>query len=1012
MNPHFAPAPLDQRHFFTVSLILLCLGATTSFGQVKSHRIDSLTDKLEYASSDTEKIQIYHKLADASDKDSGVKYSQLALTIAEKTMDSVQIVPCLIHLGSLYSRTSNYKAALPILNKAINIGVNKNFPSLTADAYRELSLIYLRQQKLDSARAAINKGLFAVQQSGEEVKKAVFYNILGNVTKEENNFTAALEHYIQATAIFEKYNSNDGLTQSLSNIGNVQYLLEEYDKAEHYALQGLDIAKKANKQSSIAYSNRLLGRIYRRQKRFDEALKVYKLASAVYQKLGEKRETGETYSNIGNIYFELGKFDQALEHYFDALRIKRSIPDSVGSAYDFNAIAISYYNLKKYGEAIIYVDSATLFAKKKKIPPLVMDGYKNKSDIYGTLKQYREAHENYIWYSTMKDSLDVLRNKEAANELEAKYNSEKKESEIAALHAENEIKSLQLDKERTQRIYLIGVSVLSFLLIAVIFNRYRIKQRSAEKLKQLDTIKSRFFANISHEFRTPLTLILSPLQKSITETDYNLPPGDIRMMYRNASRLHVLINQLLDLSRIESGKMKLQVEEIDIRRMIMTLCSAFQSRAEQRNIDYQVIIQDGMRNGFVDRDKLEKIVYNLISNAFKFTSNGGSIFVEVHQKSEMILRVRDNGVGIPAHHLPFIFDRFYQVDDSSTRPSEGTGIGLALAKEMAEVHHGSLQVVSKEGAGSEFVLMLPIDSNHYSQEEFLQASKEISTLNSSLYEIADAEEQTAGEAETNEDLPLILIAEDHQDMRSFIRNTLQHDYRIVEAIDGLQAWEKTKEIIPDLVITDVMMPHMDGTAFCEKLKGTLLTSHIPVVMLTAKAGQESKLDGLQRGADDYLVKPFDVQELKVRILNLITQRKKLQELYRQEVTLRPKNIIIPDVDAEFLQKVYAILEDRFSDSDFGVEEFNRAVGFSRMQLHRKLKALTDHSTGEFIKYFRLEKAKQFLMVKDAMVSQVAYDCGFNNISHFSKSFKDHTSMTPSDFVNSTKSNAMAEKAKP
>jgi YesN/AraC family two-component response regulator len=266
-----------------------------------------------------------------------------------------------------------------------------------------------------------------------------------------------------------------------------------------------------------------------------------------------------------------------------------------------------------------------------------------------------------------------------------------------------------------------------------------------------------------------------------------------------------------------------------------------------------------------------------------------------------------------------------------------------------------------------------------------------------LYEMADVEKKIPDEV-GNEELPLILIAEDNQDMRSFIRDTLQPNYRIVEAEDGMHAWKKTQEFIPDLVITDVMMPRMDGTTFCEKLKTTLITSHIPVVMLTAKAGQQSKLEGLQRGADDYLVKPFDVQELKVRVFNLVEQRKKLRELYRQEITLQPKDVVVTSIDAEFLQKVLAILEDQFSDSNFGVEEFNRAIGFSRMQLHRKLKALTDQSTGEFIKHFRLEKAKQLLVIKGAQVSQVAYECGFNNVSHFSKSFKDHAGVTPSEFM--------------
>jgi DNA-binding response OmpR family regulator/two-component sensor histidine kinase len=545
-------------------------------------------------------------------------------------------------------------------------------------------------------------------------------------------------------------------------------------------------------------------------------------------------------------------------------------------------------------------------------------------------------------------------------------------------------------------------------LIAVLYNRYLIKRRSAEKLKQLDTVKSRFFANISHEFRTPLSLILSPLQKSLAQPAITLPQTDIEMMYRNATRLHILINQLLDLSRIESGKMKLQLEETDIRRMITTLCSAFQSRADQRDIDYQVNLQDDIGNGFVDRDKVEKIIYNLVSNAFKFTPDGGRIVVEARKEFGIIIRVLDNGIGIANAHIPFIFDRFYQVDDSPTRLREGTGIGLSLAKELADVHHGSLQVISQEGIGSEFVLTIPIDRRDYRLEDFVRSTDGKQDVNPRLHEIADVDKKIFDEVE-NEELPLILIAEDNRDMRSFIRETLMPDYRIVEAEDGLQAWEKTKEIIPDLIITDLMMPRMDGTTFCEKLKRTWATSHIPVVMLTAKAGQESKIDGLQRGADDYLVKPFDVQELKVRVLNLVVQRKKLRELYRQEITLQPKDVVVTSVDAEFLQKVLAILEERFSDSDFGVEEFNRAIGFSRMQLHRKLKALTDQSTGEFIKHFRLEKAKQYLVIKGAQVSQVAYDCGFNNLSHFSKTFKDHTGMTPSEFVSNMLKDVAQEK---
>ncbi|SKC83306.1 Signal transduction histidine kinase [Ohtaekwangia koreensis] len=931
------------------------------------------------------------------DSNSEIAATKQALNQAKQKGDNKQIIISLTHLGALYSKTSNYKDAEATLKDAIKSGVAEELSALLTDAYLELGIVYLRQQKLDSARNVLGQGIVTAKAQNEALKLGLLYNMLGNVEKEENNFTVAVENYIKATAIFEQYKSNDELTQSLSNLGNILNILGNTDKAEAYALKALEIAEKANKDASVAYANRLLGRIYRKQKRFDEALKRYATASGLYQKLGEKREFGETYTNVGNIYFELGKYNRALDYYFDALRIKRTIPDSVGIAYDFTAAAITFYNLKKLELALVYIDSGMFFAKKKNVQALVMDGYQNKSDIYSELKQYRQAHENYIRYVAMKDSLDILHNKEAADKLEAKYQSQKKENEISNLHADNEIKSLQLEKQRTQRIYLIGISLLAFLLIALLYNRYRIKQRSAEKLKQLDAVKSSFFANISHEFRTPLSLILSPLQKSLSEPDSNLSRSDIDMMYRNATRLHGLINQLLDLSRLESGKMRLHLEETDLRRFIATLCSAFQSQADQRQMEYHIMFDDGNGAGVVDRDKIEKIIYNLLSNAFKFTPDGGRVDVEVRKPSDLVIRIRDNGIGISSAHIPFVFDRFYQVDTSSTRFREGTGIGLALAKELAETHKGSLQVISTEGKGSEFILAVPVDREHYHADDFTQASGKKDMVDPRYRESVKSAEEKLTETE-NEELPILLIAEDNADMRSFIRDTLKRDYRIVEAEDGLHAWELAQAFLPDLIISDIMMPRMDGTTLCEKIKSTFTTSHIPVVMLTARAGQQSKIEGLQRGADDYLVKPFDLQELKVRVQNLIVQRKKLRDLYRQEIMLQPNDVVVTSLDAEFLQKALSVLEKSCSNSEFGVDEFNREIGFSRMQLHRKLKALTGQSTGEFIKQFRLEKAKQLLSVKGAQVSQVAYDCGFNNVSHFSKSFKDYAGMTPSQFA--------------
>ncbi|MEJ1242160.1 tetratricopeptide repeat protein [Chryseolinea sp. T2] len=1004
-------------HLVASCVIVFC---AVAHAQHTTHLLDSLNSTLKSASSDADKIRILKAIADESDHDKGIVYSQQALTLAEKNGNTKVIAEGLLHLGSLYTRTSNYDPALTTLRKGIDLCEANNYTSLLADSYLQLSIVYVRQQKLDSARAILNKSLALDLGKDDEVKQSFVYNMLGNVFKEENNFEEASANYIHASTIFEEYHNDEGLTQSLSNIGNIQYLLGHYDKALGYAHQCLVIAERIPKQSSIAYARRLMGRIYRKQGKFEEALKTYDAALAVYEKMGERRDVAETSTNIGNIYFELKKFDDALKYYVSALIIQRSIADSMGMAYDFSAQAMAYWNIRRPNMAVMYFDSAMLFARRKNLLSLVMDGYQYKSELYHEQKNYRLAHDNYVLYANLKDSIAALRNQEASNELEAKYQNEKKQSEINALHAENEIKTLQLDKQRTQRIYLIGVSLLSILLIGVLYNRYLIKQRTADKLKQLDTAKSRFFANISHEFRTPLTLILTPLQKLLSQPDTTIGRDELSMMHRNATRLHALINQLLDLSRIEAGKMKLQVAETDLRSTVMTLYSAFQSQADQRGIHYTVTIDEGVTKGFVDRDKLEKIVFNLISNAFKFTSDGGTISIEASYSNALTLCVRDNGIGISADHIKYVFDRFYQVDDSSTRTGEGTGIGLSLAKELAEVHHGTLTVTSETGKGSEFKLTIPVDRHQYKSEEIVTPAFGVNMDKTSSEEIGDSSEladspeyfadgvanhdvasddvATAGTGSSALELPLALIAEDNQDMRSFIRKILTSNYRVLEAEDGVIAWEKALSVIPDIVVTDVMMPRMDGTALCEKLKSTSATSHIPVVMLTAKAGQDSKLDGLQRGADDYLVKPFDALELQLRVHNLVEQRRKLRELYRQQITLQPQDVVVTSVDGEFLKNIMAILERRYSDPDFGVEEFNREIGLSRMQLHRKLKALTDQSTGEFIRHFRLEKACQLLVIKNAQIGQVAYDCGFTNVSHFSKCFKDHKGMTPSEFV--------------
>jgi signal transduction histidine kinase/AraC-like DNA-binding protein/tetratricopeptide (TPR) repeat protein len=972
----------------------LLVGSYFVNAQAALDQIDSLKKVVDRAADDTIKIRAYHQLALAYPDDQfeqSVDAEQKSLAIAEKTESEKYLVYALTNLGALHRRHSNYIDAISYLRRALATAESEDAATLI-NTYLELGIACLRMTKLDSATYFLDKGTTLAIASKNQKMEAAFYNMTGNVLKERRSFKEAIEFYLKATALFEKIKDDGGLTQSLSNVGNLENLMGNYEKAEEYALQSLRIAEKINQRSSIAYSNRLLGRIYRRQKKFDEAAKVYEIAIGIYRELDAKRDLAETILAKGNIFFEKNDFKNAIQEYRRALRTNKLLSDSTNMAYTYAALGSASFELKQPQQAIRYFDSTRTVAKRIGLAMLEADGYDGLSTVYASIGNYKLAHESHIKYTTLRDSLSQIENKEAAAELEAQYQNEKKENEIRALNAENEVKELQLQKQTSQRNYLIGFIILSLLLIAVLYNRYIIKQKASKKLEELDEIKSRFFANISHEFRTPLSLIIGPLQQKIESASTQKEKEDLELMKRNAERLHNLIDQLLDLSKIESGSMKLHAEEGDLSNFIKVIYASFSSMAEQKKIDYQLYADEGTIDGFYDRDKLEKILFNLLSNAFKFTPNQGRISLSISKENNhAIIVVKDSGAGIPSDKLASIFERFYQVDDSATRAAGGTGVGLALSKELAEVHHGKLSASSAEGKGCEFKLVIPLSREFY-KNEIATARSSDSVVQPSRYSVAERYPE-----ELSDQLPVVMIAEDNEDMRSFIGDTLKTQFAVVSAEDGIEAFEKIVTQVPDLVITDWMMPRMDGNALCEKLKTHPATSHIPIIMLTAKADQQSKLAGLETGADDYLTKPFDARELRIRVNNLVEQRKKLREIYRQQITLHPKEVSIKSPDAVFLEKVLALLEANHNNALFGVEEFTSEIGLSRMQLYRKLKALTGSSPGDFLRQFRLEKAKQLLRLPGIQVSEVAYQTGFNNLSNFTKAFKEFTGLTPSEF---------------
>lgn len=535
----------------------------------------------------------------------------------------------------------------------------------------------------------------------------------------------------------------------------------------------------------------------------------------------------------------------------------------------------------------------------------------------------------------------------------------------------------------------------------------------SKKLKELDEMKSRFFANISHEFRTPLTLILGLLNKQISNSEDPPNVQDNDTMKRNAQRLLQLINQLLDLSKLESGEVQLEVSKFDISYFTKKTIILFESLAYDKNISLMFnghTIAEDHRNEkieiYFDQEKLQKVLTNLVSNAIKFTPVDGVIEFDLETNAEGVkISISNSGEGIPEDNLPHVFDRFYQVNTSDTRQYEGTGIGLSLVKELVELHHGSVSVESSSER-TIFTVTLPINEDLFTKYGKVKLPPDEAIRKEIIYEtgiVVNSSksiklEPEVGLEEKDSDQLEILIVEDNLDLRMFIKDILDKNYKVIQAADGLEGLEKAETSIPDLIVSDVMMPKMDGYELCKQLKTNKKTNHIPVILITAKASQENKLEGLEIGADDYLIKPFDEKELIIRIKNLISIREQLQMKYQQEVWLKPKEVKISSVHQKFLESIKEVIEKNIDNHQFGVEDLGDEIAMSRTQLYRKLKALTDQPATTFIRNYRLHRAAELLKKEANNVTEIAYQVGFSSQTYFSTCFLELFGCAPSEYA--------------
>ncbi|MFY0687217.1 MAG: response regulator [Cyclobacteriaceae bacterium] len=531
-------------------------------------------------------------------------------------------------------------------------------------------------------------------------------------------------------------------------------------------------------------------------------------------------------------------------------------------------------------------------------------------------------------------------------------------------------------------------------------NNIKMERMKREHSEQINKAKLQFFTNISHEFRTPLTLILGPLEKLLQYGEGGKYVKDhVNIINRNTQRLLRLVNQLLDFRKVDAGSMQLKVAEGNIVKFIKEIKLSFDTLAEEKNIDFQIHASSNIINLWFDRDQFEKIIFNLLSNSFKYTPTGGNISIKIVEQHEHVrISVEDSGTGIKSEDLDHIFERFYSAEDHH---NAGTGIGLALVHNLVELHHGEISATSKRDEGTQMEIKIPLGSTHFSRNEIIADFKDSEHVQHYVDAVA-GEQVSVTSVPPNDvaDMDKLLIVEDNAEVRSYLRSLFLGKYVVLEAENGQEALDLALEENPQLIVSDVMMPVMDGINLCKKIKSNVKTSHIPVILLTARTSLIFTVEGLEIGADDYITKPFNAQVLELKIANLIKTRKQLTRAFSDNATLEiePKKVTLTSSDELFVEQALNSVELNMDNSEYGVENLGRDVAMSRMQLYRKLKALTGQSANEFIRTIRLKRAAQLLEQNELTVAEVTYRVGFSDLQYFRQCFKKQFGANPSDYV--------------
>jgi len=905
-----------------------------------------------------------------------------------------------------YSEDANLSATWA--RKALQLPEKSTTPRQKADALAYLGRALSRLNKPDSAIMLYTKSIAYYKESQDTFLTARMYNAIGTKYMDIGLYPQALESMYEALKLLENLGTGyeRGMASLLNNMGNIHYYQKNYELAlEHY--------KKSHKLIHIhqdtfiianTYNN--IGIIHEANDEFEKALDYYNKAIDAYQAVGAFKLQANTLYNKGVIAIRQNKTDTAERHFKECLILGSQHNSLLSAMLGYSGLTITAVKRNNVKQANNYADTALILIDSLKHTEAKIDIYTQLFNLYRKVNQNDEALRYHLQLTSLKDSLYSIEKNKQIEELKTRYQTEKKEQEIALLKQQKE-------QEETRKslwlVIFILTSLLALFIIYTIVIKNRKKVALLQKEKEMDRLKSQLFTNISHEFRTPLTLIKTPLEKlQYEETDIK-KQKTYKLMHKHTQQLLRMVNQILDLAKIEAGKLIIHPKNHEVMKLLRRWTMSFQSLADSKGQKLAFSSSHAFLKTETDASALETIINNLVSNALKFEPEKGQVdvscnFTESANQKQLYIAVRNYNSFIPQAELNRIFERYYRANENNQKeqPVTGTGIGLALVKELALLLKGDVVATSSKEAGTTFTLQIPLNvANTISQKTTAPGipEKDQHEPAASTSGGVAKDMQHWMNSNNKENESLILVVEDNDDVREFILDSLKETgFKVISAKNGQEGIEMALKTIPDLIVSDVMMPLKDGYELCKVLKNDEKTSHIPIVLLTARASFESKIKGLKTLADDYLVKPFNTAELLTRIKNLIALRQKLQAKF-SGILPSPAQEKSQSLDETFLKKIRQVVENQIQDEHFSVEELSQRMALSRSQLHRKLSAITGISPNQFIRNYRLEKAMQMLKSNSATAAEISFAVGFSSAAYFGKCFREYFNISPGEVRN-------------